>query len=132
MVAHLPAIITLLALFLGFATAMSVGVARAKYGVQAPATSGNENFERVFRVQMNTLENLVLFLPALWLFSSYVSQLWAGVIGAVWLLGRIDYAVSYTRSATARSRGFGISVLAFSVLAFGALIGIAQQLITGI
>lgn len=132
MAMHLPAIITLFALLLFFAILIYVGYARTKYGVKAPATTGNHNFERIFRVQMNTLENLILFLPALWLFSNYVSPLWAGVVGVVWLVGRVDYAISYTRSAEARSRGYGISALAFAVLLVGAAIGVVLRIMAGL
>ena len=132
MAMHFAAIITLLALLLFTATVFWVGAARIKYGVKAPATTGNENFERIFRVQMNTLENLVLFLPALWLFNYYVSPLWTGVLGLVWLLGRVDYALSYARSAQARSRGYAISALAFFALLLGAAIGIVLRIMAGL
>lgn len=132
MAMHLPAIITLFSLFLFLAIIFYVGYARTKYGIKAPATTGNDNFERIFRVQMNTLENLVLFLPALWLFSHYVSPLWAGFVGVLWLVGRIDYAFSYIRSAAARSRGYSISILAFAILAVGAAIGIVLRILAGL
>jgi glutathione S-transferase len=132
MAMHLPAIITLFSLLLFFFISIYVGYARTKYGIKAPATTGNDDFERIFRVQMNTLESLVLFLPALWLFGHYVSPLWAGVTGAVWLVGRVDYAISYARSAAARSRGFGISALAFVVLALGAGIGVVVRIMAGL
>ena len=132
MAMHFAAIITLLALSLFTSAVVWVGAARIKYGVKAPATTGNENFERIFRVQMNTLENLVLFLPALWLFNYYVSPLWTGILGLVWLLGRVDYALSYARSAEARSRGYGISALAFLALAVGAAVGIVLRIIAGL
>ena len=128
MAMHLPAIITLFSLLLFFAIVIYVGYARTKYGVKAPATTGDPDFERIFRVQMNTLENLILFLPALWLFSHYLSPLWAGVVGVVWLVGRVDYAISYARSAESRSRGFSISALAFAVLAVGCAIGIVLRI----
>lgn len=132
MAMHLPAIITLLSLLLFFAILIYVGYARMKYGIKAPATTGNQDFERVFRVQMNTLENLILFLPALWLFSNYVSPLWAGVLGIVWFVGRVDYAISYARAAEARSRGYGISALAFVALAVGAAVGITLRIMAGL
>jgi len=132
MAMHLPAIITLLALLLFFSITIYVGYARTKYGIKAPATTGNDNFERIFRVQMNTLENLVLFLPALWLFDHYVGPLWAGVAGVVWLVGRVDYAISYAHSASARSRGYAISALAFIVLAVGAGVGIVLRIMAGL
>lgn len=132
MAMHLPAIITLFSLLLFLGITFYVGYARTKYGIKAPATTGNENFERIFRVQMNTLENLILFLPALWLFGYYLSPLWAGVVGIVWLVGRIDYAFGYARSAAARSRGYGISILAFAVLAVGAAVGIVLRIMAGL
>ncbi|MFO1388503.1 MAPEG family protein [Cellvibrio sp.] len=132
MAAHFAAIITLLSLLLFTATVVWVGAARIKYGVKAPATTGNENFERIFRVQMNTLENLVLFLPALWLFNEYVSFLWAGILGLIWLIGRVDYALSYARAAEARSRGYGVSAAASLVLLIGAAIGIAMRILAGL
>lgn len=132
MAQHFSAIVTLLALFLFSATGLAVAVARGKYGVKAPATTGNENFERVFRVQMNTQESLVVFLPALWLFNNYVSIVWAGIIGLVWLFGRTYYAVSYIRSATARGPGFMIGMAAFVTLAVGAGIGIALRIMAGL
>ncbi len=132
MVMHFPAIITLLALLLFTVTIFAVGAARIKYGVKAPATTGNENFERIFRVQMNTLENLVLFLPSLWLFSEYLSPLWSGILGVIWLIGRVDYMLSYMRSAEARSRGYAISALAFLVLAIGAAVGIVMRIMAGL
>lgn len=132
MAMHFAAIITLLSLLLFMTTLIIVGAARIKYGIKAPATTGNENFERIFRVQMNTLENLVLFLPSLWLFNYYVSPLWAGILGLVWLVGRIDYAFSYMRSAEARSRGYATSALVFFALAIGAAIGIAMRILAGL
>lgn len=132
MAMHLPEIITLFALLLFISTIFAVGYARKKYGIKAPATTGNVDFERVFRVQMNTQENLILFLPVLWLFSMYVSPLWAGVLGIIWLIGRVDYAISYARSAAARSRGYGIGLLAFAILAIGAAIGIGSRILAGL
>jgi hypothetical protein len=132
MAMHLPAIITLLSLLLFFAIVTYVGYARSKYGIKAPATTGNDDFERIFRVQMNTMESLILFLPALWLFSEYIGPLWAGIVGAVWLVGRIDYALSYMRAANARTRGFTISALAVSVLLVGAAVGVVLRILAGL
>lgn len=126
---YFPAIITLFALLLYVATAIAVAVARGKYKIPAPATTGDINFERVFRVQMNTQENLIIFLPVLWLFSEYVSPLWAGILGIVWLIGRTDYAFSYIWQAEARDRGFATAISAFAVLAIGAGVGIALKML---
>ena len=132
MALHLPAIVTLLALFLFLYSCLAVGMARIKYGVAAPATTGNLDFERIFRVQMNTLEHLVLFLPALWLFSEYISPVWAGLVGLVWLVGRLYYAVSYIKDAKSRGPGFMISFIAAMVLILGAAVGIVMRIMAGL
>lgn len=129
---HFPAIVTLAALLLYVLTGLAVALARVKYSVAAPATTGNVDFERVFRVQMNTQENLIIFLPALWLFAIYVSYFWSGIIGLVWLVSRSYYAISYARSADERTLGFAIGMLAFAVLAIGAAVGIVSRILVGL
>ena len=119
-----PSLITALALLVYLVLTINVGRARSKYQVIPPATTGNENFERVLRVQQNTLEQLVFFLPLLWLFSLYVSPLWGGIIGTVWLIGRIVYAWGYYQAAEKRLPGFAMSSLSSMVLLVGSLIGI--------
>ena len=83
---HYTAIVTLLAVGFYFFTGIAVARARVKFGIMAPATAGHPDFERVFRVQMNTLEWMPLFLPSLWLFALYVSDAGAAAIGVVWVL----------------------------------------------
>ena len=118
----LVAIVTLLALLLYFYMGLRVGQARSKYGVVAPAVTGNPDFERAYRIQMNTLEWLPIFLVSLWLFAaSWTSDLIAAAIGLVWIIGRILYLTGYSRAAEARGPGFGIQALAAAVLLFGAL-----------
>jgi len=105
------ALVTVAALLVFLWTGVRVGSARGKYGVHAPATTGNEIFERHFRVQMNTLEQLALFLPSLWIFASYVSPLWAACLGVVFVIGRVIYAVTYVRDPRSRSIGFALTAL---------------------
>jgi glutathione S-transferase len=124
----LTAIVTCLALALYFVFTAKVGAARGKYKVSAPATSGNPDFERIFRVQQNTLENLIMFVPGLWMFSSLVSPQWGAGIGLVWIAGRIVYAKSYYAKAEMRGPGFGITMFATVVLVIGALIGAGMKL----
>lgn len=109
-------IITVLALLQFFWFGLAVGRARAKYNVPAPAMSGNEVFERHFRVHMNTLEQLVMFLPALWIFAHSVNPMWAAGLGAVYLVGRFIYAASYVRDPKSRGIGFGLTFLPIAVM----------------
>jgi glutathione S-transferase len=114
--------------FLAFGSA--VGWARGKYQVAAPATTGNEIFERYFRVQMNTLEQLVVFLPAIWMFATQVSASWAAGLGAVYLAGRLIYFFSYTRDPKSRGLGFALSSLPLIAMVLGVLIAAIRQLLS--
>lgn len=126
---HYVAIVTAVALLQFFWFGWQVGAARSKYNVPAPAVSGNEVFERVFRVQMNTLEQLVVFLPALWIFASYVSALWAAILGAVFIVGRGVYSMSYVRDPKSRSIGFALTALPNLALLVGILIWAVRALL---
>jgi glutathione S-transferase len=127
----LTALITCLAVAVYFATSVLVSRARTAYGIKAPAVTGNPDFERVFRVQMNTLEWLPIFLPSLWLFAIHVSDLLAAAIGLVWIAGRILYIVSYSQAANKRGPGFGIQAFATIALWLGATGAIAWRLVHG-
>jgi glutathione S-transferase len=126
---HFTALVTCLAIALYFFTSIQVAKARAAFGIKAPAITGNPDFERVFRVQMNTLEWMPIFLPSLWLFAIYISDPIAAAVGAVWIVGRILYMTGYSQAAEKRSRGFGIQALAAGVLWLGALGAIVRHLI---
>lgn len=123
-----PSLVTVSALILYFVITINVGRARAKYQVPVPQTTGNLDFERVLRVQQNTLEQLALFLPALWLFSVYVSPIWGSVLGTTWIIGRIAYAWGYYQAAEKRLVGFAISSLSSIGLILGSLVGIILSL----
>ena len=126
---HFTALVTCLAILFYFFTSFSVGKARATFGIKAPAISGNPDFERVFRVQMNTLEWLPIFLPALWLFAIYISDAIAAVLGLVWIVGRILYMSGYSKAANKRGPGFGIQAGAAILLWLGAVGAIAWRLV---
>jgi glutathione S-transferase len=128
---HFTALVTCLAIALYFFTSVQVAKARAAFGIKAPAITGNPDFERVFRVQMNTLEWMPIFLPSLWLFAIYLSDPIAAVIGLVWIAGRILYMTGYSQAADQRGRGFGIQAMASGVLWLGALGAIVWRLIHG-
>ena len=124
-----PAFVLALALLLYVGVFAAAGRARHRYDVKAPAVTGPPEFERALRVQQNTLEQLVWFIPALWLFGVYVSPLWAGLIGLVWIAGRAHYARSYYRAPESRGPGFMVGFASAAVLLVGALIGIVARLL---
>jgi glutathione S-transferase len=128
---HLTALVTCLAILFYFFTTIRVSKARAAFGIKVPAISGNPGFERVFRVQMNTLEWMPIFLPSLWLFAIYISDPIAAVLGLVWITGRILYMTGYSQAAEKRGRGFGIQAAAAILLWLGALGAIVWRLIHG-
>ena len=121
-------IVTALALLQFISFAYQVGGARAKYGVKAPAASGNEVFERYFRVQQNTLEQLVVFIPGLYMFSRYFNPLWAAGLGVVYLIGRQLYASAYVKDPAKRGAGFALTFLPNVTLLLGGLIGAVLHL----
>ncbi|MDJ0813587.1 MAG: MAPEG family protein [Woeseiaceae bacterium] len=110
-------IVTVLALLQYFWFGVEVGAMRGKNGVKAPATSGAPEFERRYRVHYNTLEQLVLFLPLLWLFAHYVNPLWAAGLGAVFIVGRFIYRAAYVKEPASRGVGFTITFLPSAVMA---------------
>ncbi|MGO9512194.1 MAG: MAPEG family protein [Steroidobacteraceae bacterium] len=121
-------IVTALALLQFIVFGFQVAGARSKYGVEAPAITGNEMFERHFRVQQNTLEQLIAFVPGLYLFGSYFNPLWAAGLGALYLIGRQVYAANYVKDPAKRGPGFGLTFLPTVVLIAGGLIGAVMRL----
>ena len=124
-------IVTALALIQFIIFGFKVGGARGKFGVKAPATTGDEIFERYFRVQQNTLEQLIVFLPALYLFSRYINPSWAAGLGVVYLVGREVYAATYVRDPAKRGLGYGLTFLPLVILLAGGLIGAVWRLFHG-
>ncbi|MBS0580337.1 MAG: MAPEG family protein [Proteobacteria bacterium] len=126
---HWVHLVLALSLLQFFFFCMAVGKARGTYKIAAPATTGHAVFERYFRVQMNTLELMVVFVPALVLFAHYVSAAWAAGIGAVYLLGRILYFRAYVRDPGSRSWGYGLSAAPTLALLLGGLVGVVLALV---
>ena len=105
-----------------------VGGARARYKISAPATTGHPDFERAFRVHYNTLEMLVVFVPAIWLFGMYLNPRWSAIIGVVFVVGRAAYAIGYLRAPEKREIGAMLSFASLAVLLVGAVIGVVRAL----
>lgn len=123
----LPSLATGLALLLYFVLMINVARARGRFDVAVPAMTGDPGFERVVRVHTNTAEQLILFIPALWLFVRFVDSFWGGVIGLIWVLARIFYAWGYYRDAKLREPGFVISAICSLILLIGALVGMVLR-----
>jgi uncharacterized MAPEG superfamily protein len=85
--------------------------------------SGNPEFERYLRVQYNTIEQLVIFLPSIWLFAAYVSPGVAALLGLLFIVGRFLYARGYIADPARRGPGFGITLLANGCLLVGGMAG---------
>ena len=119
------AIVTALALLQALVFSYLVGKARATYGVSAPAITGNAHFEREFRVHQNTLEQLVLLVPAMWMFGSYVHALTGAALGLVFVVSRFIYRNAYLKDPKSRSPGFGIGAVCTMTLLLGSLVGAA-------
>lgn len=128
------AIVTILALLFYFWTGINVARMRGKHGIHAPAMTGNPEFECAVRVQMNTLEWLVIFLPLLWLatmyFSPAMSILWLSwlppIFGIIWIIGRFMYMQGYMQAPSKRSVGFGVAGVAAIGLLIMSIIGIVM------
>jgi glutathione S-transferase len=128
---HYTALVTCLAILFYFFTCIRVSRARVAFGIKVPAVAGNPDFERVFRVQMNTLEWMPFFLPSLWLFAIYISDPFAAALGLVWIAGRILYMIGYSQAAAKRGPGFLVQGLAAIALWLGALGAIVWRIVHG-
>jgi glutathione S-transferase len=132
MTQHLyPALATCLAMLVYVWTIFLCGRARSAYGVKAPAVTGHPEFEKRFRAQQNTLEQLMLFLPSLWVFSLAVSPFWGGLIGLGFVVGRILYVAGYIRDPASRELGFTIGTASTAILLLGGLGGVLKIMISG-
>ena len=125
------AIVTGLILIQAFHFAFQVGQVRVKDSVPAPNMTGSDEFNRMFRVHQNTVEQLVLFIPAMWMFAHYVHALTAAGIGLLFVVTRVVYRSSYLREPKSRGRGFGPGALLLVILILGSIIGAALSLWRG-
>jgi glutathione S-transferase len=125
------ALVTLLAILSYFYFSLQVASAHEKFDVKLPATFGQPDFERIFRVQMNTLEWMPIFLPLLWLCAVYLSDIGAAIVGLVWIGGRVLYFMGYREAVDKRLPGFFVQAAACLLLLLGAFAGIVMRLVQG-
>ena len=124
---HYTAIVTVLAVLVYFFIATRVAAARIRFGVKLPAIIGHPDFERIYRVQMNTLEWMPIFLPTLWLCAIYFNDAAAAAVGLLWVAGRVVYFPGYREAVEKRLPGFFIQATAWLLLLIGAVIGIVRH-----
>jgi glutathione S-transferase len=123
------ALVTIAALIEYGVFSLLVAAARARTGVKAPAITGHPEFERYFRVQQNTLERLIIFIPSLWIYSYYNGQKVAALLGMVFILARAAYCAVYVRAPDKRSLTFGVGEIANTALMVGAVIGAVRSML---
>ena len=119
----LVAVVVALALIEFFVFGLLVGRARQTYGVPAPAIAGHPVFDRYMRAHQNTMEQLVVFVPAMWLFATYVSANIGALLGLVFVIGRVLYMRGYVQDPSKRSVGFAVSAIPLLILLLGSVVG---------
>jgi glutathione S-transferase len=122
-------IVTFLALAQYSLFGIQVGVMREKYDVVAPSQTGHEQFERMNRVHLNTLEQLVVFIPALWMHAYYANPSWGAIIGLVFIVGRFIYKTEYLKDPASRSPGFSMTFISSAVLLVWALVAAVVNMV---
>tara|TARA_R110002096_G_scaffold416576_3_gene619623 strand:- start:64862 stop:65245 length:384 start_codon:yes stop_codon:yes gene_type:complete len=125
---ELVSLVILVALLQYIYFSILVGKARATYGIDAPACSGNEAFERQLRVQMNTLELLVALIPSMLIFATNVRADVAAYAGIIYIIGRFIYLKSYVADPKKRSIGFTLSMLPILVLVLWGIVALAMKM----
>ena len=123
------AIVTIIALLQYSYFGVLVGSARGKYNVPAPAQTGTEQFERMNRVHLNTLEQLIVFIPALWMHAYYANPIYGAILGAIFIIGRFVYRAEYVKDPDSRSLGFGMTFIPSVVLLIWTLVVVVMTLV---
>ena len=122
------ALIVLLALLQYVWFTLRVGITRGKFNIDAPACKGDETWERMFRVQQNTMEQLVIMIPATFAFAYYVSGIWSLAVGGAFIIGRFLYSAEYLKDPKTRAPGMSLTLAANVVLVLGALGGLLMDM----
>ena len=125
-----PGLLSSVALLVYYFTLLQAGLARVKYGIKAPSHDGPEEYVRKVRVNHNTNEHLLLFLPGLLLFSFAVDPIWSFIIGIVWTIWRIKYALDYYKDAEKRGPGLYFSMPPIYIFVLGSLIGFIIKIVS--
>ncbi len=120
-----------IALLVYLGTCIYCGQQRGKHKILAPAMTGHPDFERAVRIQQNTIEQLVMFVPAVWIFGLVINPLWAAGLGLVWSVGRVLYALAYAKDPAKRGAGFLIAFAALGILLLGDVVKILIGLASG-
>ncbi|RMF07574.1 MAG: MAPEG family protein [Alphaproteobacteria bacterium] len=125
MLAHYPytiaATLVIIALFLVFGA--RVGAGRGKHKVNAPACEGPDEWNRHFRIHQNTMEQMVQFLPLMWILAAMGHDMWAGALGALFIFGRLLYASAYARDPEKRGPGMILTFLASAIALIAIVVG---------
>ena len=119
-------LIVLLALLQYVWFTLRVGITRGKYNIDAPTCEGDETWERLFRVQQNTIEQLIILIPASYAFAYYMNSFWVLVPGAVFIIGRFIYSAEYLKDPKTRAPGMSLTLAANAALILGALFGLLK------
>ena len=125
----LVTLVTTLAVIEVMVFGLLVGRGRIRYGVPAPAMTGHPAWERLNRVHLNSVEQVVVFVPLLWIFALTVSPIWAAVLGALFVVARVAYAVGYARDPEARAAGAILTAFTQGILGIGSLVGVVLRII---
>jgi len=122
------ALVTLIILLQYNYFTIQVGRARGSE-IKAPATSGSELFDRRLRVQLNTLEQLIVTLPAMWICAYFYRADAAAILGTAFIVGRFLYSSAYVKDPSKRAPGFIIGFFANILLILASLWGVISKLI---
>jgi glutathione S-transferase len=120
--------ITLLMLAEYMLIGYGVSRARSRYRIKAPAVTGDPQFERWFRAQQNTVEQLIVVIPALWIFGWTLDPRWAAALGAAFIVARAFYVYGYVKTGGGRHYGYLAGAWVTGALLFGALWGVLKAL----
>ena len=125
LIAIITVMILIQTLFFGF----EVGKARGKYNIKAPAVSGDENFDRHYRIHQNTIEQIIIFIPSLWLFGYFVNNNVAAALGVLFIIGRLVFRNAYLKNPASREIGFMMGFIPMAICLLGTLFFVSKSIL---